>query len=252
MRVPRLDGPGHIHRERFVACAAELGQGHHLRRVSRIRAHIHEARHDQSNAGAMDRLGHLLDDHVGALHSDPSGSVAHWLARAAQQAVAADESQRVPIDPWYCSASNPGASCEQWRRCGSQLKRHCVGQHDVLYQLAAEAVLILHLSFSVFAVLGGLALPIYPRLVWLHVPTVLWGCIVIFAGWVCPLTPLENRLRRLAGESGYEGDFIEHYLLPIVYSEGAIGISGEQLAGIFAVWTVAVYAWVWNRRRAAQ
>jgi hypothetical protein len=120
----------------------------------------------------------------------------------------------------------------------------------VLYQLAAEAVLILHLSFSAFAVLGGFALPAYPRLAWLHVPTVLWGCVVNLAGWVCPLTPLENWFRGLAGESGYEGDFVEHYLLPIVYSEDPTGISGEFLGAIFAVWSLAVYAWVWNRRRA--
>jgi hypothetical protein len=121
----------------------------------------------------------------------------------------------------------------------------------VLYQLAAEAVLILHLSFTAFAVLGGLALPGYPRLAWLHVPTVLWGCVVNGAGWVCPLTPLENWFRGLAGESGYEGDFIEHYLLPIQYSEGSTGISGEVLGAIFGVWSLAVYTWVWSRRHAA-
>jgi hypothetical protein len=121
----------------------------------------------------------------------------------------------------------------------------------VLYQLAAEGVLILHLSFTAFAVLGGFALPHYPRLAWLHVPTVLWGCAVNLAGWVCPLTPLENRFRGLAGESGYEGDFIEHYLLPIVYSEGPTGISGELLGALFAVWSLAVYTWVWSRRRTA-
>ena len=121
----------------------------------------------------------------------------------------------------------------------------------MLYQLAAEAILILHLSFSAFAVFGGFAIPSYPRTAWLHVPTVLWGCVVNLAGWVCPLTPLENRFRGLAGESGYEGDFIEHYLLPIQYSEVSIGLSGEVLGATFAVWSLAVYGWVWSRRRAA-
>ena len=120
----------------------------------------------------------------------------------------------------------------------------------MLYQLAAEAVLILHLSFGAFVVLGGFALPAYPRLAWFHVPTVLWGCVVNLAGWVCPLTPLENWFRGLAGESGYEGDFIEHYLLPIVYSEGPTGVSGEFLGAFLAVWSLAVYVWVWNRLRA--
>ncbi len=121
----------------------------------------------------------------------------------------------------------------------------------MVYQLVAEGVLILHLSFTAFAVLGGFALPVYPRLAWLHVPTVLWGCAVNLAGWVCPLTPLENRFRGLAGESGYEGDFIEHYLLPIIYSEDSAGISGVSLGVCLAVWTLVVYVWVWNRRRAA-
>ena len=83
----------------------------------------------------------------------------------------------------------------------------------MLYQLAAEAVLIAHLSFTAFAVLGGFALPIYPRLAWFHVPTVVWGCAVTLAGWVCPLTPLENWFRGLAGKSGYEKDFIEPALV---------------------------------------
>jgi hypothetical protein len=121
----------------------------------------------------------------------------------------------------------------------------------VLYQVAAEAILVLHLSFGVFAVLGGLALATYPRLAWLHVPTVIWGTLVNLAGWVCPLTPLENYFRGLAGDSGYEGDFIEHYLVPIIYSEDSAGISGVSLGVCLAVWTSAVYVWVWNRRRAA-
>ncbi len=126
-----------------------------------------------------------------------------------------------------------------------------VRQRYVLYQLAAEAVLILHLSFGVFAVLGGFALGPCPRLAWLHVPTVIWGTLVNLAGWVCPLTPLENWFRGLAGQSGYEGDFIEHYLQPIIYSEDSVGISGESLGVCLAVWTLAVYAWVWRQRRAA-
>ena len=117
------------------------------------------------------------------------------------------------------------------------------------YQLAAEATLTVHFLFTVFAVFGGLAIPAYPRIAWLHVPTVLWGCVVNLAGWVCPLTPLENHFRALAGESGYEGDFLEHYLLPIVYSQGPTGMSSQFFGALFVVWSVGVYAWVWRRRR---
>ena len=129
--------------------------------------------------------------------------------------------------------------------------RRSVRQRYVLYQLAAEAILILHLSFGIFAVLGGFALADYPRMAWLHVPTVIWGTLVNLAGWVCPLTPLENWFRGLAGQSGYEGDFIEHYLLPIIYPEESAGISGVSLGVFLAVWTLGVYVWAWNRRRAA-
>ena len=121
----------------------------------------------------------------------------------------------------------------------------------MLYQLAAEAVLILHLAFGLFAVLGGFALAAYPRVAWLHVPTVIWGTLVNLAGWVCPLTPLENWFRGLAGGSGYEGDFIEHYLVPIIYSEASVGISGVSLGVCLAIWTLAVYMWIWNRHRVA-
>jgi len=110
MRLPSLDGPGRVHRERFVAYAAEFSQVGHLRRVSSIRARIHEARHDQSTPGAMDRVDHLLDDNGGALHSDPPGSVARWLARAAQQGAAADQRQLRSID------------------LGSHLAAYCLGR----------------------------------------------------------------------------------------------------------------------------
>ncbi len=117
----------------------------------------------------------------------------------------------------------------------------------MIYQLAAEAVLALHLLFTAFALFGGLAIPVCPRVAWVHVPTVLWGCLVNLAEWVCPLTPLENHFRGLAGEAGYEGDFLERYLLPVQYVE----IPGPVLGGLLGVWTAAVYLWAWHRTRAA-
>lgn len=119
----------------------------------------------------------------------------------------------------------------------------------MFYQLVAEAILILHLAFGVFAVLGGFMHITYPRVVWLHVPAVIWGTLVNLMGWVCPLTPLENWFRGLAGGSGYEGDFIEHYLMPVVYSEEHMGVPGVTLGVCLAIWTLVVYTWVWSRRR---
>lgn len=88
------------------------------------------------------------------------------------------------------------------------------------YSLLADLVLLLHLGFILFVVLGGLAVARRPWLAWLHLPCVAWGGAVELMGWYCPLTPLENRFLRLAGETGYGGDFIGHYLLGTLYPEG--------------------------------
>lgn len=121
------------------------------------------------------------------------------------------------------------------------------------YSIAAELVLGLHLAFVVFAVLGGLAIPRHPWVAWLHVPTVVWAAWVNLAGWVCPLTPLESRLRRMAGQQGYEGTFLEAMLAKAIYSQDAVGLSSVAVGALLALWTVGVYAWVWRRtgRRAA-
>ncbi|MDT8335546.1 MAG: DUF2784 domain-containing protein [Desulfurivibrionaceae bacterium] len=85
------------------------------------------------------------------------------------------------------------------------------------YRLAANLVLVLHLAFVCFVVLGGFLVFRGPRLARLHLPVVFWAAAVEYLGWFCPLTPLENYLRRAAGQEGYPGGFIEHYLLPLLY-----------------------------------
>jgi hypothetical protein len=87
----------------------------------------------------------------------------------------------------------------------------------MLYTIAADALVILHLAFIVFVMMGGLLLLKWPRLIFLHLPAVIWGALVELQGWLCPLTPLEQQFRMLAGESGYSGGFIQHYLLPLIY-----------------------------------
>lgn len=77
----------------------------------------------------------------------------------------------------------------------------------------------LHLAFIAFVVLGGLMVLRWPRLAWAHIPCVAWGAYVEFSGTVCPLTPLENHYRRLAGQQGYDTSFTEQYLLPLIYPE---------------------------------
>lgn len=90
----------------------------------------------------------------------------------------------------------------------------------MLYRLAADAVVLLHLGFILFVLLGGLLVLRWPRLAWLHLPTVAWGMAVEFLHLYCPLTPLENHFRQAAGELGYDGGFIEHYLIPLIYPTG--------------------------------
>lgn len=87
-------------------------------------------------------------------------------------------------------------------------------------RIAADLVLLAHFLFAAFAVFGSLLLFDSIRWAWLHVPAVLWSSIVNLMGWTCPLTPLENRLRARAGQAGYSGGFIQHYLGRAVYPRG--------------------------------
>ncbi len=86
--------------------------------------------------------------------------------------------------------------------------------------LLADAVLVLHGLFIVWVVLGGCAVLWRPVLAWLHLPALAWGAWVSFIGAPCPLTPLEQSLRRAAGQAGYESGFVEHYLGALIYPEG--------------------------------
>jgi len=119
-----------------------------------------------------------------------------------------------------------------------------------MHALAADAVVLLHLAFIAFVIGGAALLWRWPRLVVLHVPTVLWGAYTEFSGTICPLTPLENRLRALAGDEGYRGGFVEHYLLPLIYPE-ALTREVQLVLGLFVVTiNVALYAaWFITRRR---
>lgn len=88
------------------------------------------------------------------------------------------------------------------------------------YRLLSDLVVLIHLVFILFVATGGLAALRLPQLALLHLPAAAWGTAVELNGWYCPLTPLENHFRRLAGDRGYDGEFIDHYLLPFIYPEG--------------------------------
>jgi hypothetical protein len=98
----------------------------------------------------------------------------------------------------------------------------------MMYRILADLVVGVHALFVAFVVIGGLLALRWPWVAALHLPAAVWGALIEFQGWICPLTPLEKSLRAAAGEAGYRGGFIEHYLLPALYPAGLT--RGVQLA----------------------
>lgn len=119
----------------------------------------------------------------------------------------------------------------------------------MLYRTLADAVLVFHLAFVLFVVLGGLLVLRWPKLMWVHLPAAVWGVLIEFAGWICPLTPLEKGLRRMGGEAGYEGGFIEHYVVAVLYPQGLTRGIQLGLGVAVLVITVAVYWRILSRWR---
>lgn len=99
------------------------------------------------------------------------------------------------------------------------------------YRIAADLVLLAHFLFAAFAVFGGLLLLDNPGWAWFHLPAVFWSSLVNLMDWTCPLTPIEKSLRSRAGQAGYEGGFIQHYVGRAVYPRG-MPRRMELIAGI--------------------
>jgi hypothetical protein len=119
----------------------------------------------------------------------------------------------------------------------------------VTWRLLADAVLVLHLAFVAFVVLGGFLVLRAPWLAWLHLPAAVWGAMIEFLGFVCPLTPLEKHLRRLGGEEAYAGGFIERYVTSLIYPEGLTRNVQWALGTFVIVMNAAIYFRLWQRRR---
>lgn len=115
------------------------------------------------------------------------------------------------------------------------------------YRLLADLVVVVHFGFVLFVMLGGLLVIRWPKLAWLHVPAALWGALIMFGGWICPLTPLENHFARLGGEAGYEGGFVERYLVAVLYPEGLTRATQVVLGLLVLVVNFAAYARLWWR-----
>jgi len=115
------------------------------------------------------------------------------------------------------------------------------------YRVFAHLVVLVHLGFVLFAMLGGFLVLRWKRCAWIHLPAVLWAALIEFAGWVCPLTPLENWLREKGGGSGYGSGFVEHYVLPVLYPSWLTRTSGIAL-GVFVLGiNLGIYGWGLHR-----
>jgi hypothetical protein len=114
----------------------------------------------------------------------------------------------------------------------------------MLYRLLADAVVIAHLGFVLFAVLGGLLVLRWKWGAWVHIPTVLWAAFVEFTGWVCPLTPLENWLRAQGEASAYHTGFLDHYVLPVLYPPGLTRELQIGLGVFVLMVNLGIYGWV--------
>src|SRR6185436_18401898 len=119
----------------------------------------------------------------------------------------------------------------------------------MLYRLLADLVVVLHLAFVLFVVLGGLLALRWPRAAWFHIPAAVWGAGIELVQGICPLTPLENHLRQLGGEAGYSGGFVEHYLLPVLYPAGLTRTAQLSLGLLVLLINGVIYTRLVARRR---
>lgn len=119
----------------------------------------------------------------------------------------------------------------------------------MLYRLLADLVVAVHALFVAFVVLGGFLAWRWPRLAWVHVPAAVWGVLIEYAGWICPLTPLENEFRMRAGLEGYPGGFIEHYVIPLLYPAGLTPVRQLVLGSFALALNLFAYGMLARRRR---
>jgi hypothetical protein len=116
----------------------------------------------------------------------------------------------------------------------------------------ADLLVVAHLLFVAFVMAGGALLIRWPSLIWLHLPAAVWGAYIELAGGICPLTPLENQLRMQAGQDGYSGGFVDHYLLPILYPAHLTLPVQQVLGGLVILVNLGMYAWVFRLRHKRQ
>lgn len=119
----------------------------------------------------------------------------------------------------------------------------------MLPRLLADLLVLFHAAFVLFVVTGGFLALRWRRLVWLHLPAASWGAAIEFLGWICPLTPLENHLRHAAGDAGYQGGFVEHYLIPTLYPAHYTIALRMTLGALVVILNAAAYTLYVRARR---
>lgn len=117
------------------------------------------------------------------------------------------------------------------------------------YKLAADLLVLIHFGFIIFVVLGGLLVFRWPKLAWAHIPAACWGAWIEFTHGVCPLTPLEQMLRLQAGAQSYDGSFIDHYIVPLIYPPGFDADTATLLGLAVLTLNLTVYGVLIYRRK---
>ena len=120
----------------------------------------------------------------------------------------------------------------------------------MIWSAVADALVVVHFAFTAFVIFGGFLTWRWPRIALAHLPALAWGCWIEASHAVCPLTPLENHWRHLAGEAGYQEGFLAHYLVRVLYPPGLTWEIQEELAVLLLLLNVVAYARLIRRRRA--
>lgn len=115
----------------------------------------------------------------------------------------------------------------------------------MFYHLLADLVVILHLIFIIFVIFGGLTVLLWQRIIWIHIPCVVWGILLEINSWICPLTYLENYFRKSAGKEDYSTGFIQQYLVPIVYPRGLEPDFQVILGLLLIIINIIIYLFIW-------
>lgn len=116
-------------------------------------------------------------------------------------------------------------------------------------KLGVDTIVLLHFIFVLFVLFGAVLLLKWQKLIWLHIPAVIWGIMVELNGWLCPLTPLENRLRQEAGLGLYHGDFVMHYIMPVLYPVNLTRTTQVLFGLIVIIVNLGIYFYVFRIRR---